>query len=103
MKNILNEIRYAYQRVIRGYDNRVFWSFDSYFLQIVPALKEFCIDQLKGNATFKLNPERFKIFTMTLILIDRYENMTNTDWYKNDNQISKLLEYVGKNIGYFWD
>lgn len=103
MVNILDEIKYAYQRVVRGYDDRVFWGFDSYFLQVVPALKEFCEQELKGTATLELNPERYKIFTHTLELIKEYENMTDEDWWKVDNQINRLLGFVGNNIGYFWD
>ena len=42
MNNIFREIKYAYQRVVRGYDERILWGFDSYLEQIIPAIKEFC-------------------------------------------------------------
>lgn len=103
MKNIFREIKYAYQRVIRGYDERVFWGFDTYFLAVVPALKEFCEIELSGTATKKLNPKRHEIFKHTLKLISDYNIMKDDDWFNVDNSTSKLLEYVGKHIGYFWD
>jgi len=103
MKNILRELKWAYQRVFKGYDDRVFWDLDVYFLRIIPALKIWCKEELKGTATIELNPSRHEVFTETIRLIEDWEKMSVTEQFNNVNQESRLLEYIGKNIGYFWD
>ena len=104
MKDILNEITWAYQRVVRGYDDRVFWGFEGYFITVIPALKWFCEKQLGTTATTELNPERHKIFTETLRLIKEWDVLPywDTDG-NNQSRVSKLLVYVCSNIEYFWD
>lgn len=100
---ILREIRWAYQRVVRGYDDRVYWQFDDYFIQIIPALKNFCLDELKKEYTTKeLNKARYEVFTKTLKYISAYEKEVEDGLWEN-KKLSKLLEYVGKNIGTYWD
>lgn len=47
MKDFLREVKYAYQRVRYGYDERIKWEFDSYFSQFIPPLKEFCNESKK--------------------------------------------------------
>src|SRR3990167_313331 len=100
MKNkIANEIKYAYQRIVRGYDDRIKWSFCDYFNQFLPPLKEFCKHELKDCYDGK----RKEIFTTTLDLIHDYEVMPYENYYKEPNEETKLLEYIGKNLGYFWN
>jgi hypothetical protein len=63
---MIKEIKWAYQRVVRGYDERCFWGFDSYFIRILPALKEFCEKKLDDKNFVKYNPEKAEVFkTMT--------------------------------------
>jgi inhibitor of KinA sporulation pathway (predicted exonuclease) len=105
MRNIINEIKWAWQRVVRGYDDRVYWGFDGYFLKIIPALEDFCKDYLKldGGERAKLNPHRAEVFEKTIYLIAQYRQEEN-DWssYGNEAQ-SELLEYIGKHARWYWD
>lgn len=103
-KALSREIKWAYQRVVRGYDDRVYWGFDCYFLRVMPALKSFCEDYLKleNGERAKLNPERANIFRKTITLIDEWERATYEEVWDCKKQNS-LLAYVGKNSGYYWD
>ena len=95
---MFNEIKWAYQRVVRGYDDRVRWGFDSYFLQVMPALREFCVDYINGDNAH-LNPQRTRIFNKTVKLIDEYDNDESWQCFSANH----LLKYVMKNSGYYWD
>jgi len=99
---MLNEIKWAWQRAVRGYDDRVNWGFNSYFLQVMPALKEFCTNYVNSENAH-LNPERTKVFKKTIELIDEYENDVES-WSITESLSSvKLLTYVGKHSGWYWD
>lgn len=99
---MFDEIKWAYQRVVRGYDDRVRWGFDSYFLQVMPALREFCVDYINGDSAH-LNSYRTKVFKNTIKLIDDYTNDVDS-WSMTEELSSvKLLTYVGKHSGYYWD
>jgi hypothetical protein len=106
MKNIYLQIKWAYQRVVQGYDDRIFWQFDWYFHQIIQPLQEFCTNYLSQIERVLLNEERAKIYSKTLDLIDAL-NETYTfavyDHAKNSKAESELFEFVGKNIGWYWD
>ena len=97
------EIKWAWQRVFKGYDDTVFWDLDVYFLRIIPALKKWCEKELQGTATLELNPNRHEVFTETIRLIEDWENMPYENMFSNENEENRLLEYLGKNIGFFWD
>lgn len=97
----LREIKWAWQRVVRGYDDRVYWQFDDYFIQIIPALKNFCKEELETES-IDLNPERKEIYKQTLEHILSWENETYEEMWSS-KKLSTLLEYVGKNIGYYWN
>ena len=103
IKNIIREIKYAYQRVVRGYDERIKWEFDSYFSQFIPPLKEFCEEELKEMNCSKENDKRREIYKNTLNLIRDYKNMSDENYYKQDNEVDKLWEYVGKNLRWYWN
>jgi len=88
---MLNQIKWAIQRVTYGYDDRIFWGFDCHFSNtIIPPLKKFCSSYDLGH----LNPERQAIYTETLRLIAEYEKTWDTE---------PLAEYFGKHIGWYWD
>lgn len=101
MRNILNEIKWAWQRVVRGYDDRVMWGLDEYFLQILEPLREFCMEWSSRDYA-ELNPDKLKIFAETVILIDEFRKVEDTFTPRLDAQ-SKLFEHVGKHVGYYWD
>lgn len=95
MKNIYLQIKWGFQRMFRGYDDRLKWDFESYFEQFIPALKEFCEEEFENeHLAHGNNPYRGEVFGMTLILINDCKSIANR---------SRLWEYVGKNIGYYWN
>ena len=101
MRNILLEIKWAYQRIMRGYDDRIHWGFDEYFKVSIDPLYEFCM-QWASRDYAHLNPKKLLVFANTIILIDEYRKVQDT-WREGNEALSKLLEHVGKHIGYYWD
>lgn len=95
----LKTIKYAYQRVVRGYDDRIYWELDGYFDKFVDPIKKFCEEALKETADEK----RIEIFSTTIRLIEEYKKMDYVDNYKSNNQTEALWSYVGKNIRWYWD
>lgn len=96
---IFNEIKWAYQRVYRGYDDRIFWGVDGYFEQFLPAIKQFCKHYLTHDYC-DLNPERKKVMIRTIKLITAYEK---TDYDFDGVEASKMWKYIGAHLGYYWD
>jgi len=43
------------------------------------------------------------IFSETLKLIKAFEEAPQEDYWKHPSTSSRLLEYVGRNIGFYWD
>ena len=102
IKNIIRGIKYAYQRVIRGYDERIKWEFDSYFSQFIPPLKEFCEERLK-KMSIDGNEKRRGIYNNTLDLIYDFENMPYENYYKDDNEENKMWTYIGARLSWYWN
>ena len=100
MRNIFLEIKWAYQRVRYGFDDRIYWGFDSYFIQIIPALKTFCENEL-ALPYIDLNPTRKKVFEDTVALIEKWDQRTYG--VMSDQELSDLLAYVGQHISYYWN
>ena len=98
MKDFFREIKYAYQRVKYGYDDRIQWNFDSYFHQFIKPMKEFCEERLKET----IDEKRIEIFSTTLELIQKYEVMEDGDYYKENNQTDEMWAYIGKNLRWYW-
>ena len=105
IKNLIREIKYAYQRVIRGYDERIKWEFDSYFSQFIPPLKEFCEEELKkmGNLNFVGSEKRKEIYKTTLDLIYAFDNMPGEDQWQDGNATDKMWEYIGRHLKWYWN
>jgi hypothetical protein len=101
--DIIREIKWAYQRVARGYDDRIFWGFDGYFRQFIPAVKKFCEDWIADEEIAKYNTDKTEIMKETLRLIKEFNEMTCDDDWKPTNQEDALWEYFGKHIRYYWD
>ena len=99
MKHFFNQIKWAYQRVIQGYDDTIYWSFDDYFSQFIKPLQKFCKDELVDT----IDERRIKIFTETLKLIDNYREMTYMDNFEENDAEQRLWEYVGKNLAIYWN
>lgn len=98
----IKQIKWAWQRVVRGYDDRVYWSFEDYFLQVIPAIKNFCVGQLADDKHMDLNPKRKEVYQQTLMLIYAWEEESDEDMWQGKNQ-SKMLEYIVKHTNYYWD
>jgi hypothetical protein len=105
MRDFLNEIKWAYQRVKRGYDDRIMWELDGYFEQFIPSIKDFCNEQLSDKEHMSYNPERKEVFEKTVELIKDYEIHQESldDYFEYPNSQSRLWSYIGDKIGYFWD
>ena len=102
IKNILREIKFGFQRMFRGYSDDIKWEFDSYFSQFIPPLKEFCEERLK-EMSITGNEKRKEIYKTTLDLIYDFENMPDKNYYKDNNEVGELWEYVGKNLRWYWN
>lgn len=103
MKNIYRQIKWAYQRVVRGYDDRVNWGFDFYFLDVMPELKKFCKGYLENDTYRKNNPERFAVFSKTVKLIEEWENQDSSNMWSEHRAREKLLKYVGAHATWYWN
>ena len=101
--NWIKEIKWAYQRIVRGYDDTIMWGLEEYFNQAIPAIEKFCLENLENKEYMELNPERKKIFSKTIELIKDFRDMKIEDDYSHQNQVSRLWSHIGENIGYFWD
>ena len=55
MGDLLREIKWAYQRAVHGYDERIMWGFAGYLNDFIPPLKEFCEQELTDKEIMKLN------------------------------------------------
>jgi hypothetical protein len=97
---VIRQIKWAYQRVARGYDDRIYWEFDSYFNQFIPALKQFCEDQLEDEKHCELNKQRCLVFQETLSLIKKWET---AEYSVQNKECEDLWTFFGMNIGFYWD
>ena len=79
---MIKEIKYAYQRVVRGYDDRIYWDMGAYFSQFIPAIKKFCENELKYYDKH-LNENRFKVYKETLKLIRKVDKSSCKNIDKN--------------------
>jgi hypothetical protein len=102
MKNIFNEIKWAYQRVVRGYDDRIFWGFDGYLCDFLKPLKEFCTHYLTLEQA-SLNPQRVTVYKHTLKLIKKWEVQGGDVCDFNDKSLLAMWSYIGKHINWYWD
>ena len=97
MRYTLQKIKWAYQRVMRNYDDRVFWGFDSEFLTYLKPIRQFCNQELKEDyMQMEENKNRKEILLKTLDLLGSLE-------LDKKNSTPKFWEHFGKNIEFFWD
>ena len=101
MNNMFRKIKWAYQRVVRGYDERIEWGFDGYFEKFIEPLYVFCSNYLKTEES-KLNPERSKIFKKTIKLIKEFNKIKKEEVFFQESS-SDLWKYFGENIGWYWN
>lgn len=107
-RKLFNELKWAYQRVRYGYDDRIYWGFREYFDQFLDPLKKFC-KQYATEEQKELNPERYKIYTKTIKLIDELEverinALQETEsYFVWEKKKDILWNYIGKHISWYWD
>ena len=102
MRHFHLQIKWAYQRVTRGYDDRITWGFDSYMENMMLPLKEFCLKELEDGQMVVMNPQRAKVYKKTVSLIEDWQNQTPEESVFN-TKFEPLSAFVGKNIGWYWD
>ena len=109
MKNLFYTIKWAYQRVVRGWDDTATWGVDSHFVEVViPPLKEMCKKSLDELFICEENKKREEVLSKTIMLIENYEldcDYMAEGWSfkKEDNSLKALAMYFAENIGYYWD
>ena len=104
MRHLYNRIRWAIQRVKRGWDDTALWGLDCHFEEtVIPPLKMFCEQWLEQeNEIHRLNPERTRVYKETLSLIKKYEDQSYEDMLNGTN-VKGIAKYFSENIGYYWD
>lgn len=103
MKELYYTIKYALQRAIRGYDERIEkgWGADILICDAIPGIKKFCEKELRTTPK-KGNEERVAIFKETLRLIKNRDKITNNIATEIINQ-NKAIEYIGSHIRWYWN
>lgn len=104
-QDIIYPIKRAYQRVTKGYDYTIKWSFDWYLDFIFEPLKEFCEYEISEDPQGQYNPERIEVFKETLRLINKcYDEDGNIDHgFGDESDYGNFWEYFGAHIGFYWD
>jgi hypothetical protein len=108
---MFQEIKLAYQRVVRGWDETALWGLDSHFEDVViPPLKKFLEEQFDTAHQHRglHNEHRYQIYAKTLDLLLDYElaqDYMQDDWdfKKEDEALKALALYFAENIGWYWD
>lgn len=92
-------IKFAIQRVVRGYDDSIKWDFLEYLNQFIKPLKEFCTKKTINEELNLLNPKRTEVYQETLKLIKEWEE----DELNSEDITKRLWQYIGENISWYWD
>ena len=102
MINLYDKIKWALQRMFKGYDDRIYWGFNTYIADILrPSLRKFCERALADKEYMDLNPMRKEVYTEMLKRIQYVED--DVFLYIEDHRIDEMLTYFGEKSGYFWD
>ena len=101
---MFNSLKYAYQRLTRGYDETIYWGFDEYLEMILPPLRSFCLKRLDDGGVI-LSYKRREIYRPTVLLIDKFN-----ETYDDFNSLTEIYEaedemcsYIGIHLGWYWD
>ena len=103
MRELYFTIKYALQRAIRGYDERIEkgWGADILICDAIPGIKKFCENELK-TIPKKGNEERVAIFKETIKLINNY-NKRNKNWKIEIDSYDEMIDYIGSHIRWYWN
>lgn len=111
MTNLYYKIKWAYQRVTRGWDDTATWGLDSHFIEVVvPPLKTLCQREVcREVCVWAENKTRKEVCKKTLELIEEYEResmwdlLRKHDFRKEDESLNALALYFAENISWYWD
>ncbi len=99
----MRKIKWAWQRVLRGYDDRLFWGLDGYLADnIIPGVKRFCEKELENKEVMELNLNRKGVFLETLAKIEHFKKTDWEDQFSEDNSLKTLVKYIAENINIYW-
>lgn len=108
---VFTSIKYAYQRVVRGYDDTAKWDLSTYLTSItIPVLKDM-IDNASGHP-HELTEQKWKDILSEIIagfeLMDKeWDDLEEDDYIKNykknNKQIEKSLKLFAKWYRNLWD
>lgn len=102
IKGYINQVKWAYQRVVRGYDDRIFWGFDDHFaVTFIPPLKVFCAMNL-AVMNKHLNQKRWIALDNMISAILAYERESYEDKY-NGVGLQRILDLFARDHRHFWD
>jgi len=100
----MKTLKYAWQRLTRGYDDRIYGDFEYYLWDIVrEPLREFLIQRASDSEYIKWNPQKAKIDEEMFILLELAIAKSGLDQFETPNSMSKFWEYFGKTIGNYWN
>jgi hypothetical protein len=100
MNKIIREVRWAFQRMFRGYDDTFMWDMEGYFsYTFVPAIKKFCQNKLE----YCIDEKFISRYKEMLVKIEAYEKSQLLENYGSDEPEDEMWSYFGQNIGFFWD
>lgn len=101
LKWILQELKFAWQRAVRGYDDTIKYGygFEYYIVRAMPGLKEFCKRALKEKSV-----DDKALLNKTIKLIDKYDKACN-DWNISgmEKTEKEMVKYVFENVDKYWD
>jgi len=100
MKELLTTIKFAYQRAVRGYDDRVKlgYGLDGVLEDYLVPLRDFCVRKVYRNGYHNVED----IYYETVCFINEYlSSELNTK--DNHKKSDEMWKYIGAHIGCYWD
>jgi hypothetical protein len=100
----MKTLKYAWQRLTRGYDDRIYWDFEYYIFDIVrEPLFKFLVQRIHDKDFRKYNPDKAKIDDEMFILLNEAIEKGGLNQFEYPNPMSEFWEYFGRTIGNYWD
>jgi len=99
---MFNQIKWAFQRVVRGYDDRITCSYDSHLLLMMKPLKQSCLEWLGDRDWAEHFTGRKEIYEKTVELIEKWEQRKDGLSFIEENDLQdELCGYIGKHIHWY--
>ena len=92
---IKRELKWAWQRVTRGYDDQIFWSFDSYLDQIIIKDLEWMLANRNGSPVLEgwTEDDCHEKWTQTLMEMLRYLKQSTDQHCDEVNEYEDLVDF----------